>query len=146
MRFGSALLVVGALIAATPADAFAQKKQRDVITNEEIAASGQRDLDLLQAVKALRPHFLEMPRGQRSLGGGAIYPILIVIDGRRGEEDGLTNVRAIDAKEVRYLDPSKSQNEFGINANSGAIVVKLMSAKDKEKKKEDKPKDPPKDL
>ena len=51
-------------------------------------------------------------------------------------------MRAIDAKEVRYLDPTKSQNEFGINANSGAIVVKTMNAKDKEKAAKDKPKDP----
>jgi hypothetical protein len=142
MRLGSALLVVGALIAGTPGDAFAQKKQRDLLTIEEIEKSGQRDLDLLQAIKALRPNFLEMPRGQRTMGGGAIMPIMVVVDGRRGEEEALSQMRAIDVKEVRYLDPSKAQNEYGINANSGAIVVKTMSAKDKEKKKEDKPKDP----
>lgn len=143
MRLGSALVVVGALIAVTPAAAFAQKKQRDVITNEEIAASGQRDLDLLQAIKGLRPHFLELPRGPRTLGGGAIMPIVVVVDGRRGEGDALSQLRAIDAKEVRYLDPTKSQNEYGISANSGAIVVKTMSAKDKEKTKDkEKPKDP----
>lgn len=143
MRLGSALLVVGALIAVTPTDVFAQKKQRDVITNEEIAASGQRDLDLLQAIKALRPHFFEGPRGARSLGGGAIMPVMVVVDGRRGEQDALSQLRAIDAKEVRYLDPTRSQNEYGISANSGAIVVKTLSAKDKEKMKDkDKPKDP----
>ena len=135
MRLGIALLTVGALIAVNPSDAFAQKKSRDVITNEEIAASGQRDLDMLQAIKALRPHFLDMPRGTRSLGGGAMSPILVVVDGRRGEAEALEQLRAIEAKEIRYLEPSKSQNEFGINANGGAIVVKLMSAKDIEKAK-----------
>ena len=148
MRLGSALIVFGALVAVTPADGYAQKKQRDLITNEEIAASGQRDLDMLSAIKALRPAFLEMPKGQRSLGGGAIMPILVVVDGRRGEAEALEQLRAIDAKEIRYLDPTKSQNEYGINANRGAIVVKTMNAKDREKaaeKAKDKPKDPPKD-
>jgi hypothetical protein len=142
MRLGSALLVLGALIAITPADSLAQKKQRDLLTNEEIAKSGQRDLDMLAAIKALRPNFLEMPRGQRTLGGSAIMPIMVVVDGRRGEAESLEQLRAIDAKEIRYLDPTKAQNEYGVNANSGAIVVKTMSAKDKEKaaeKSKDKP-------
>ena len=141
MRLGLALLTVGALLAVTPTDAFAQKKSRELITNEEIAASGQRDLDMLSAIKALRPNFLEMPRGVRTLGGTGMYPILVVVDGRRGDFDALTQLRAIDAKEIRYLDPNKSQNEYGITANSGAIVVKLMSAKDRENVKP--PKDPP---
>jgi hypothetical protein len=139
MRLGLAVLAVGALLAVTPSESFGQKKSRDVITNEEISASGQRDLDMLAAIKALRPHFLEMPRGARSLGGSSMYPILVVVDGRRGEAEALTQLRAIDAKEIRYLDPTKSQNEYGINANSGAVVVKLMSAKDVEQAAKPKP-------
>ena len=145
MRLGSVLLVFGALIALTPADSLAQKKQRDLLTNEEIAASGQRDLDMLAAIKALRPNFLEMPRGQRTLGGSAIMPIMVVVDGRRGEAESLEQLRAIDAKEIRYYDPAKAQNEYGVNASSGAIVVKTMSAKDKEKAADKASKDKPKD-
>lgn len=128
MRLGLALLIAGAVITATPADAFAQKKSRDLITAEEIEKSGQKDLDALSAIKALRPHFLEMPRGQRSMGNSYYYPITVVIDGRRGDADALTQLRAIDIKEVRYLDANKSQNEYGTNANSGAIVVRTVSA------------------
>ena len=135
MRLRLALLLAGAFLVAAPSSSFAQKKQRDVITNDEIAKSGSKDLDLLSAIKALRPHFMEMPRGARTLGGSAINPIMVVIDGRRGDAEMLTTLKATDAKEVRYLDPNRSQNEYGINANSGAIVVKLMGAKDKEKEK-----------
>jgi hypothetical protein len=133
MRLGLALLFAGAVLAATPSDAFAQKKQRDVITAEEIEKSGQKDLDLLSAIKALRPHFLEMPRGNRTMGNSYFFPITVVVDGRRGDAEALSQLRAIDVKEVRYLDANKSQNEYGANANSGAIVVKMMRVDKKEK-------------
>lgn len=133
MRLGLALLFAGAVLAATPTDAFAQKKQRDVITAEEIEKSGQKDLDLLSAIKALRPHFLEMPRGNRTMGNSYFFPITVVVDGRRGDADALTTIRALDVKEVRYLDANKSQNEYGANANSGAIVVKMLASAKKEK-------------
>jgi hypothetical protein len=133
MRLGFALLFAGAVLAATPAQAFAQKKQRDVITREEIEKSSQKDLDLFTAIKAIRPSFLEPPRGSRSLGGGAMNPLLVVIDGRRDGPETLAQIRAADVKEVRYLDPTRSQNEYGITANSGAIVVKLLASEKKEK-------------
>ena len=135
MRFALALLVAGAALTATPADAFAQKKQRDVITREEIEKSGQKDLDAMAAIKALRPHFLEMPRGVRSMGNSYFNPITVVIDGRKQDPSALVQLLAVDVKEVRYLDATRSQNEFGTAANSGAIVVRTLSAKDKEEKK-----------
>ena len=45
--------------------------------------------------------------------------------------DDLVTIMAKDVKEVRYLDPNRSQNEYGTTANGGAIVVKLLSAKEK---------------
>lgn len=136
MRLGLALLFAGAVLAATPTQAFAQKKQRDLITREEIEKSSQKDLDLFTAIKAIRPQFLEPPRGARSMGGGAMNPILVVIDGRRDSPEVLAQIRAADVKEVRYLDPARSQNEYGITANSGAIVVKLLASEKKEKDKQ----------
>lgn len=132
MRLALVVAAAGALLALQPSESLAQKKQRDVITNEEIAKSAQKDGDLLTAIKALRPNFLEPPKGLRTLGGGMQYPLLVVVDGRRGDSEALVQLKAIEAKEVRYLEPSRAQNEFGITANGGAIVVKLMNAKEKE--------------
>src|SRR5687767_2427349 len=127
------LLVVGTLIGLAPVDAFAQKKQRDLITAEEIEKAGWKDRDLLVTIRALRPHFLELPKGVRSLGGGAQYPLLVVLDGSRQGQEVLEQILATDVKEIRYLDPSRSQNEYGINANGGAIVIKTFAGKKKEK-------------
>ena len=122
-----ASLVAIAAVSAAPLGALAQKKQRDVITREEILKSAQRDVDLYAAIQVLRPHFLKAPRGTRSLGGSYTSPLAVYIDKiRQPELDVLLQVKANTIAEVRYLDPSRSQNEYGITANGGAIVVKLF--------------------
>ena len=133
MRFGlSAVMLAAGLAIAAPGDGLAQKKSRDVITQEEIEKSGQKDQDLIAAIRSLRPHFLEGPRGVRTMGSGMIYPVVVVVDGRKVTGlDDLVTILAKDVKEVRYLDPNRSQNEYGATANGGAIVVKLLGAKDK---------------
>src|SRR5687768_17236199 len=105
MRLALALMVAGGLVFMAPSEAAAQKKQRDVITVQEIEKSGQKDQDLFAVIRALRPHFLEGPRGVRSLGGGAIYPVLVVVDGKRDSPEVLAQIMAKDVKEVRYLEP-----------------------------------------
>jgi hypothetical protein len=123
-----ALLVVAALIVG-PSAALAQKKSRDVITREEILKSAQKDGDLYTAIKMMRPHMLDTPRGVRSLGGSGTNIIAIYIDKiRQPGPDVLLQMPANTVAEVRYLDPSRSQNEFGITANGGAIIVKRYVA------------------
>ena len=108
-----------------PRDGFAQKPQRDLITRAEILKTTQADHDLFVAIKALRPHFLVPPRGLRTLGGAPMGQVAVYVD--RIRQTGVETLRSITANtvlEVRYLDPTRSQNEFGITANAGAIVVK----------------------
>jgi hypothetical protein len=134
MRFGFCLLVVGGFLVAAPTPTFAQKKQRDVISREEIEGSAQKDQNLLAVIRGLRPHFLAPPRGVRSMGGTDMMPTIVVVDGRQaGEIDALTQIIGTDVKEIRYLDPSRSQNQYGIKANGGAIVVTTLGAKGQEK-------------
>jgi hypothetical protein len=137
IRLGfTALLLAGSALAVAPGDAGAQKRQRDVISREEILASAQKDQDLYTAIRSLRPQFLEPPRGTRTMGNSITNQILVVIDGSRETGlDALKSVPANSVEEVRYLDPTKSENEFGPTANSGALVVKKFKA----------PKPPPKD-
>jgi hypothetical protein len=123
------LLIAGAILAANPSVAIAQKKNRDLITREEILNSAQRDQDLWQAVRGLRPHFLAPPRGVRTMGNAPAAATVVVVDGKRDSGlDGLKMIMAADVDEVRYLDPSRSQSEFGTFASGGAVVVKLRKA------------------
>lgn len=123
------ILALAALGLMGPGELQGQKRQRDLIRRDEILASSQKDVDLLKAIAALRPHFLEPPRGIRSFGGSAMAPLAIYVDRtRQSGRDALLLIPANTVAEVRYLEPAQSQNEYGMTANGGAIVVKLYRA------------------
>ena len=66
----TALALAIAAGALSPTDAFGQKKQRDLITREEIESVTQSSADLYEVVRKLRPQFLEPPKGQRTMPAG----------------------------------------------------------------------------
>jgi hypothetical protein len=126
-----AMLVAAVTCAlAAPRDAVAQKRQRDRISREEIVSSPHKDLDLYQVIRALRPNFLQPPPGARTLGGSyGVSPVAVYVDGTQETGiDALRTMTALRVEEVRYLDPTRSENEFGPRANGGAIVIKLYKA------------------
>ena len=139
------VLVMAAAVSLLPAAAEAQKKDRNLITREEIITSAQKDGDLYQAIRSLRSHFLNKPRGQRTMdvqrGGptgmqvgtsAALEPIVYLNGNKLGELNLLKNILAADVFEVRYLDPARAQDEFGVDAAGGAVVVTLVKGiKDK---------------
>jgi hypothetical protein len=125
--FGTLTLLIAGAIMLAPQELSAQKKQRDVITREEILQSSHKELDLHRAVRSLRPHFLAAPRGQRTMGAAPAAPIALYIDdARSGDVNSLKDVAAMDVQEVRYLEPSKAQERFGMTHSGGAILVTLF--------------------
>lgn len=127
-------LLLATIMAATsaflPEPAAAQKRQRDVITREEILNSAHRNLDLYQVVRSLRPHFLAPPRGVRTLGNAPPAAAVVYID--RNRAGGIEQLRLLSpagVEEVRYLDPSRAENQFGITHSGGAILVTLVKEK-----------------
>ena len=127
IRVGAMTMLLGAAsLAVTPADSFAQKRQRDVLTQEEIEASPVHAADLHRAIRSLRPHFLTPARGVRTLGNSIQEPLAVYLNGaRQSGEDALRTIQAASVEEVRYLDPNKAGNEFGPKASGGALLVKL---------------------
>lgn len=112
------------LLSAVPLTA--QTSKRDLLTREEIMAPAQKDRDLLQIVRSLRPHFLSTPRGVRSMVNGPPAPVqLYVNDTHRPGLDDLRNIKPEEVEEVRYLEPSRAQDQYGITHNGGAVLVKL---------------------
>lgn len=120
------MMLAGASLSVTPGMVEAQKRQRDVITREEIDNSPQKEMDILQVIRSLRPHFLAPPRGVRTLGSSPPAPAVVYVNGNRsGELDALKFILAADVMEVRYFEPAKAQNEFGQDHSGGALAVKL---------------------
>lgn len=131
-RIAFALLFASVLVALAPDSASGQKRQRDRITREEIESSPHRNLDAFQLIRNLRPHFLEAPKGVRSFGNSSTpyLPIVLYVDGRK--DTGIDALRVMDPntiEEIRYLDPTRAENEFGPQAANGAVVVKLRKVK-----------------
>lgn len=130
----TATIVCAALPITWVSNAEAQKRQRDVITEQELKPSGDKAQDLYQAVRALRPHFLQPPRGNRSMGSYAREPTVVYVDGlRTGDPESLKMLSSRDVIEVRYLEPSKAQEEFGMSHSAGAILVKTIKSRPAEK-------------
>ncbi|MDZ4674317.1 MAG: hypothetical protein SGI84_07680 [Gemmatimonadota bacterium] len=118
-------LVGGAGVANAQAEPRRQARDRDVITRAELVESAQKNQDLLKAVKSLRAHFLRPPPGVRSMTGPPPNAIQLYVDGiRQAEVESLILIPTIDAEEVRYLEPGKAQDMYGITHNGGAILVK----------------------
>ena len=126
IRIGLTVLTTAASLVVSPSESLAQKRQRDVITREEILASALRTGDLHQAIRSLRPHFLTPARGVRTFGNSIVEPLSVYLNGTR--ETGVDALRTIQAdavEEVRFLDPNKAGNELGLKASGGALMVKL---------------------
>jgi len=126
VRIGVLGLLVGAMSALTAGEAPAQNRRRDLLTREEIEKSAQKGQDLLQVVRSLRPHFLSAPRGVRSMMNGPPAPVVLYVDDvRRSGIDELKLIKPELVEEVRYLEPSRAQDQYGITHSGGAVLVTL---------------------
>ncbi|MEP6990114.1 MAG: hypothetical protein ABJA80_04220 [bacterium] len=122
----AALLVVCGALAIAPASAHAQKRSRDLITREEIDASAQKDQDIYALIRVLRPHFLDKARGVRTLGNSSTRMGVYVDGVHETDFNSLKNILASTVEEVRYLDPSRAESEYGQESNGGAVVVRRL--------------------
>ena len=123
----TALLVAVSAMSVAPSSLPAQqKKSRDLITREEIEQSAQKDQDIYAVIRALRPHFLTVARGVRTLGNSSSRMSLYVDGARESDFNALKNIMAVSVEEVRYLDPTQSEAEYGSVANGGAVVLKRI--------------------
>ena len=104
----------------------AQKRQRDVITREELAAIDRQGLDAYQAIRQLRPHFLAPPRGNRTIRGEQATATLYLNGLKQGDVESLRMTMVMNVEEVRYLDPNKATEEYGMTHSAGVVLVKLV--------------------
>ena len=102
----------------------------------ELHALGHGDRSMM----APAARFLGRPRWVVTLIVVAIWPfggcnspgakvpdaLLYVNENRLGDISGLKNILAGDTYEVRYLDPAKAEERFGVDAMGGAVLVTLV--------------------
>lgn len=132
--YGCLLLVfLGACAAKTPApvsgdvttsqQSTAAGRNRDLITNDELAAPGMRALNVYEVVRQLRPHFLNV-RGMQSTTNPEAGRVHASLDGTRIiTVDELRNILAANVTEIRYLNAAAAMQKFGTAALEGPVIV-----------------------
>jgi hypothetical protein len=137
---GLALTAPAPLVAQDAQKQAAPKKERDRIVRDELQQPNMKEKDLYTAIRALRPHFLQPPRGSssmRSVGAEAdqrtvglrveLPKAQVMIDGNKaGDLEILKTLQADQVEEVRYMSPNQAGNEFGLGYEGGLIQVKLI--------------------
>lgn len=117
------------LAACTPRAAQTGAKRntlRELITHDEIEESTQRNMDLYSAIQSLRPQMLAPPPGIGRVSNDSELAVYV----NKIRQNGVIALRSISASsvsEVRYLNPTQSQNQLGQSASNGAIMVTLRS-------------------
>ena len=112
-------------------------RNRDVITHEELQAPAIVGLNVLEAVRSLRPQYLtvrgqlQLPAGQVSDGKNGTVQIndnesgkvhCSIDGGRVGPLEDLANIRANTIKEIRYLNPVAAHQKFGGASREGPVI------------------------
>lgn len=117
------------------------RRQRDVITKEELSDPAIRAQSVFEVVKLLRPHFLN-DRGSHSIpysgsGGSegdkaraAVDPgtgrVHVSIDnGAIRSLDELRSLHANGVVEIRFLSPAAAMQKFGGAAREGPVILVL---------------------
>jgi hypothetical protein len=99
---------------------------RNVISNEELQDPVLQGMDALRAIQYLRPAFFRAsgPQSFVNMNAG-----LAQFSMDYGPLQPLSNLAALPSLslqmvyEIRYLDTNDAQNRFGLNANSGPVIV-----------------------
>lgn len=124
------LVAAGLLLALMPVEAEGQRRDRNLITREELEQFHENRSDLFRAIRSLRPHFVQGSRGTRSVGGGAMVatrPILYVNGARMADITMLTDIMTRDVVEVRFIPPTEAAMTYNAEHGAGVILVTLIN-------------------
>ena len=122
---------------ASPQSVTSSRRDRNVISREELADPAVSGRNVLEVVRSLRPQFLTV-RGQHTLQDtatarrGVVDPdagkVHASIDGTKIVSiEELAGIHASTVMEIRFLNPSQAMQRFGGAAREGPVIlVKTM--------------------
>ena len=141
MRLPS-LVVLALLAAAAPAAATAQdsatkvtkaasgKRDRNLISHEELSAPEFQAQSVLEVIRRLRPNFLNV-RGAQSCLGTSCSKADIESGKVHASVDGnpvvslseISTMHVSNVIEIRYLDAGAAMQKFGGSAHEGPVIL-----------------------
>lgn len=102
------------------------KTRTELITREEVDEMAQGAGDALEVVKRLRPRWLSARNFAATPTGGALssQEVQVYLDDiRQGGPASLTRINVELIGEMRYMTGSEAAARFGLNHQSGAILI-----------------------
>jgi hypothetical protein len=125
VRIAAVALLAAVVAACTSAPRGGERVARNVITAAEIASTTAATA--YEAVRQLRPAFLQQ-RTSRRLGGEPAARPIVYVDGiRMGGLDALHRVHVSDVLEIRYLSAHDATTRYGTGHTGGVIEVRSRS-------------------
>lgn len=130
-RLVLAVIVLSTFVGGIDAQEAKKKRgDRNRLLQEEILEAGTAIVTARDAVRMLRPQWLNPPLGRSAssnmggAGGGQLTVILYVDDTRQPDLEILTQVKAADIVEMRYLDQNRAVQYRGPGHEAGVIEIK----------------------
>jgi len=124
-------LVLALALAGQGAEAQAARRRgdRNKLTRIELDEAGATIVTARDAVRVLRPQWLQPPRGDIASsdfmgGGGGATEVVVYIDGvRQPDLEALVTVPAAKLVELKYLDQNRGVQMYGPGHERGVIEV-----------------------
>lgn len=131
-----AVLVLAAVVGSSDAQEAKKKRgDRNRLLQEEIVEAGTAIVTARDAIRMLRPQWLNPPMGRMAssniagAGGGQQTLILYIDDVRQPDLEILTQVKSADIVEMRYLDQNRAVQYRGPGHEAGVIEIKTQRTK-----------------
>ena len=112
------------VVPATDAARRGERRNPNVLTNEELRDINLASLSAFQAIQNMRPQWLRA-RGIKSLSGGSIFAKVLVGEGQYREIDDLRNLDVSAIAEIRFISPADATTRFGTGYTAGVILVSM---------------------
>ncbi len=105
-------------------NASAPSRVPDVISLAELSDPSIGDLDALSIIKRLRPAYLATRGGAGISVNSPVAGIHVTVDGGALQPiTTLTNIRASEMIEIRYLNATAAAQAYGSAAGAAAVIV-----------------------
>lgn len=114
------LLVVLAACASGGGDG-SPRRDRNLITLEEL--EGLQQFTLLDAIRRLRPRWLQASRAMNFRGSPQEFPRVVLDRIPQGGLEALRQLPVSDVQEVRFLSAADATVKYGTGYAAGAIEV-----------------------
>jgi hypothetical protein len=118
---GLALVVLAAGCASGGGGTRPKGGGRDVLVNADLTSGTSAAANLYDAIRVLRPEWLNKRSGGSMMQQGELYVYLD--NARLGPPETLRGIRTEQVESVRFVNATEAQSRFGADHVFGAILV-----------------------